>query len=119
MFHAQEDLRMKNDPQIYHGSPNGHFVLQSRCSEKRRLLAIATDTNGWEHVSVSVRQNNKAETPYWDEMCQVKEAFWDEDDVVLQFHPAKAEYVNCHPNVLHLWRPKNVIVLTPDPRLVY
>jgi hypothetical protein len=47
----------------------------------------------------------KERIPYWDEMEFVKELFWDEDDTVVQFHPAKSNYVNVNPNVLHLWRP--------------
>lgn len=35
----------------------------------------------------------------------MKDMFWDEDDVVIQFHPRKADYVNNHLNTLHLWRP--------------
>jgi hypothetical protein len=37
-------------------------------------------------------------------MCFVKGLFWDDEDVAIQFHPAKSEYVNFHPFALHLWR---------------
>jgi hypothetical protein len=37
-------------------------------------------------------------------MCFVKDLFWDAEDVVIQHHPAKSEYVNLHDNCLHLWR---------------
>ena len=56
---------------------------------------------GWEHVSVSIDGKHP---PNWQEMCWVKDQFWFEDETVLQFHPKKSEYVNCHPNCLHLWR---------------
>jgi hypothetical protein len=55
----------------------------------------------WEHVSVSLLYR----CPYWEEMCYVKDLFWNEDEAVIQFHPAKDQYVNCHPYTLHLWRP--------------
>jgi hypothetical protein len=55
---------------------------------------------GWEHVSVSLRDR----TPTWTEMCLIKDLFWDPEDCVLQFHPPKSQYVNCHPHCLHLWR---------------
>jgi hypothetical protein len=48
-------------------------------------------------------------------MCFVKGIFWDEDDVVIQFHPRKGEYVNNHPYCLHLWRPVGITVPTPPP----
>ena len=57
---------------------------------------------GWEHVSVSpyVRRI----TPLWDDMCKLKDMFWNEDEAVIQIHPPKADYVNNMPNCLHLWR---------------
>lgn len=55
---------------------------------------------GWEHVSVSCRNR----TPTWEEMQTVKELFWADDETVLQFHPRRDKYVNCHPFVLHMWK---------------
>lgn len=55
---------------------------------------------GWEHVSVSCQTR----TPTWAEMVHVKRLFWDAEDVVVQFHPKRSEYVNVHPYTLHLWR---------------
>jgi hypothetical protein len=48
-------------------------------------------------------------------MCQVKDLFWDAHEVVLQFHPAKQDYVNCHPHCLHLWRHKWKMKQVPLP----
>lgn len=63
------------------------------------------DEEGWEHVSVSpyVRRI----TPSWDDMCALKEMFFDDEEMVLQFHTRKSQYVNKMENCLHLWRPKN------------
>jgi hypothetical protein len=58
----------------------------------------------WEHVSLHIVEYGKERTPTWIEMCQVKDIFWDEEEEVVQFHPKKSQYVNCHPHVLHLWR---------------
>lgn len=41
--------------------------------------------------------------------------FWDEDDCVVQFHPPRREYVNNHPNCLHLWRPVDGNMQIPMP----
>lgn len=71
-------------------------------------------TGGWEHVSICPKNR----TPYWDEMCMLKEMFWDEDETVMQLHPPKANYVNNMRNCLHLWRPieqfSGLIPLPPD-----
>jgi hypothetical protein len=42
--------------------------------------------------------------PTWDEMCVAKDAFWDDTDECIQFHPPKNEYVNTHKWVLHIWK---------------
>lgn len=57
---------------------------------------------GWDHVSVSFRHR----CPTWDEMCAVKDMFFGDDETVIQYHPAKSNYVNRHPYCLHLWRPQ-------------
>lgn len=64
----------------------------------------ASDGLGWEHVSVTKRQKGKLALPTWDEMCAIKDMFWDKEDCVVQYHPPKSEYVNVHPGCLHLWR---------------
>lgn len=110
MFHVPENRRITNcgDPRFdtteVDGN-NGAFMLKfSRPPFKPVTLQIlASDGMGWEHVSVRVV--GAPRTPRWDEMCFVKDKFWDEEDAVMQLHPRKSEYVNCHPNVLHLWRP--------------
>lgn len=60
----------------------------------------------------------KMRTPNWREMSYVKDLCWDAEDVVIQFHPRKSEYVNNHPHVLHLWRNTRVEMPTPPPELV-
>lgn len=51
-------------------------------------------------------------------MCKVKDLFWDEEDVVVQFHPRKSEYVDNHKYCLHLWRKAGVDIETPPLELV-
>ena len=96
MFHVPEQCRvydgpMKSDPSF---GRNGVFRLPGG------LLVIASDGLGWEHVSVSMENR----CPTWEEMCKVKALFWDADDLVVQLHPPKGDYVNQHPFCLHLWR---------------
>lgn len=66
--------------------------------------SVAPPLDVWEHVSVSIRYERGTRTPTWAEMCTIKDYFWNEEDTVVQFHPPKSQYVNNHPNVLHLWR---------------
>lgn len=63
---------------------------------------IASIGAGWEHVSVSPFKLRII--PTWDDMCKIKDWFWNDDEAVIQIHPPKAEYVNNMPNCLHLWR---------------
>jgi hypothetical protein len=51
-------------------------------------------------------------------MCKVKDLFWDEDDVVIQFHPRKSDYVNNHSGCLHMWRPIGVALPLPPHEMV-
>lgn len=84
------------------GAMFGAFFLRGPKGSGLTVISSGSDTEfGWEHVSVSRR----LKTPSWEEMCFVKNLFWSEDEVVMQIHPAKADYVNHHPYCLHLWRP--------------
>jgi len=84
---------------------NGLFILPTS------LRCIASDGEGWEHVSAS----HVNRCPTWQEMCRVKDLFWGEEDVVMQLHPAKSVWVNQHPYCLHLWRPAEKGVHIPLP----
>lgn len=79
----------------------------------RHCTVIASWGGGWEHVSVCPRNR----CPDWEEMSQIKDMFWREDEVVMQLHPAKSNYVNLMPNCLHLWRPIGQEI--PIPPILY
>lgn len=70
---------------------------------KECSIVIGTLEEGLEHVSVRM-QGRKL--PTWDEMCEIKDLCWEEEEMVVQIHPKKSEYVN-FTEALHLWRPKN------------
>lgn len=86
---------------------NGHFNITLKSQKK--CFAIASDGMGWEHVSVSMP--NRSLT--WDEMCEIKDLFWEKDEWVVQYHPAESEYVKNHPTCLHLWKPIEAVMPTP------
>lgn len=77
---------------------------------------IWSNGGGWEHVSLAPYK--RSHTPTWDEMCHLKEMFFHDDEVAVQYHPAKSEYVNNMPNCLHLWRPLNEVMPTPPSIMV-
>ena len=56
-----------------------------------------------QHVSIELYARR---LPTWEEMCFVKDIFWDEEEEVVQIHPKKSHYVNLT-EALHLWRPVN------------
>lgn len=123
LFHVPEIYRVKYGPMGSDASygNNGAFLIPSPMSAKhafRRLVIIASDGLGWEHVSVHAEQDGKTRTPHWDEMCFIKDVFWDGEDVVMQLHPRRSTYVNVHPNSLHLWRPLQAEIPTPPLKLV-
>lgn len=77
----------------------------------------------WEHVSVRIgvlkyHGKIKERIPTWDEMCAVKKLFWEDDEPVMQLHPPESDYINCHPCVLHLWRPTDQKIPMPPKAAV-
>jgi hypothetical protein len=92
-------------------SRNGVFSMKSG---DVFLYCVASDGMGWEHVSVSLRESPRLGSikrcPTWEEMCLVKNRFWDKDDTVMQLHPPECDYVNQQPYCLHLWKPDRDLV---------
>jgi hypothetical protein len=84
--------------------------LRLRDSKHTMTFMASIDTDGnrkIEHVSVCYMDSNR-KTPTWEEMCAIKEIFWDDEEEVHQIHPKKSQYVHGVKNlrnVLHLWRP--------------
>lgn len=88
---------------------NGAFFIPGPCKEF--LMVVVSDGGGWDHCSVSLGNR----TPTWKEMCFIKDLFWEPEETVIQYHPAKSEYVNIHPFTLHLWKPRHVRI-PPAPK---
>lgn len=82
-----------------YGILTGYITLNG----KRASVVCGFNEGGWEHVSVNLLSQK---LPTWEEMCQIKDMFWSEDEMVVQIHPKKSEYVNLV-EALHLWRPVN------------
>jgi hypothetical protein len=129
MFHVPEPGRLLHgDRRLGPASPwgsdislgnNGCFVLPSPVPGWS-LFTIASDEDGWEHVSVHAfsDQRLKQRLPTWTEMMLVKRTFWGNDDVCMQLAPRESDYVNCHPVTLHWWRPIDQEIPTPPSWMV-
>lgn len=85
---------------------NGLFVFRF---EDNIIKAIASDQMGWDHVSVSLIDR----CPTWDEMCFIKDLFFEEEETVIQYHPPKSVYINHNPHVLHMWRNQTADIILP------
>ena len=72
-------------------------------SGTRASVVVGENEGGWEHVSIELCARR---LPTWEEMCYVKDVFWDEEEEVVQIHPKRSQYVNLT-EALHLWRPCN------------
>lgn len=101
MFSVPEKFRVEKGPMGSNNTygNNGQFMVKS-LKLKRVLFCQASDGLDWEHVSVSIADR----CPTWEEMCFIKDLFWGDDDLVVQMHPPKSDYVNNHLYCLHLWR---------------
>jgi hypothetical protein len=92
--------------------PYGMFFVFGPCGTDLTIIANGAELGeDWEHVSVSTPRR----PPNWQEMCFVKDLFWDPEEVVMQLHPPRSQWVNNHPHCLHLWRPVNVAIPMPPP----
>lgn len=85
---------------------NGLFEVKI---DGKTYNVICSNGGGWEHISVS----NEKHIPSWRVMSKIKDLFFNDDEVVVEFHPAKKDYINNHNNCLHLWRYLDAEIPTP------
>lgn len=86
------------------------YDKKSRCN----LNFIFSWGAGFEHLSVSLPNR----TPSWEQMCVMKDLFWEDEEICMQLHPAKSQYVNNMNYCLHIWRPINEKIPTPPSIMV-
>lgn len=117
-FHAPNQYRVRKAAGPWNSTDkdgnNGLFMVPVKSASGEGATIVASDGMGWEHVSVSF----PGRTPTWEQMCEIKDLFWDEDDCVVQYHPPKTDYVNNHEHCLHLWRPIGLQLPIPKSLLV-
>lgn len=90
----------------------GFFIIPGPHNIDLRVIASCGDELiKWEHISVSCQNR----CPNWIEMSYIKDLFWDEEEVVMQLHPAKSKWINNMQYCLHMWKPLDCkIPLPPD-----
>lgn len=71
-----------------------------------------------QHREVIYERQSVDRCPTWEEMCYIKDLFWDTTDCVIQYHPPESHYVSQHHYCLHLWRPTGENMPVPDSVLV-
>lgn len=71
----------------------------------RAFIVMASTGGGWDHVSVSTK--NQKRCPTWEEMKAIKEMFFNPDEWAVQYNPPQSDNINFCENCLHLWRPQN------------
>jgi hypothetical protein len=87
---------------------NGCFTFPARS-----MVVVCSNGEGWEHVSVSVKDR----TPTWEEMEWVKRNVWGDRDTVMQLHVPPVDHKNFHPHCLHMWRP--LVEQIPRPPSIF
>lgn len=80
-------------------SQRSEFLLPS-ITKTATISAMNFKDDDFEHVML----NPKHRLPTYEEMVSLKEIFWEQDEVAMQVHPAKSQYVNIEIFSLHLWR---------------
>jgi len=88
------------------GSIEGFFIIPYT---NKKLAVISGCGEGWDHVSVSLRHR----CPTWEEMCFIKNLFFEKEELVLQFHPPQSVYINIGKTALHMWRPWDQRIILP------
>ncbi|MDE6832794.1 MAG: hypothetical protein K2J39_00885 [Ruminococcus sp.] len=81
---------------------------------RKRIFFTATWNDNWEQVYIS-RASNR---PKWEELCETKEIFWNDDECVIQYIPSASMHTNEYNNCLYLWKPVGVKIPIPPKILI-
>lgn len=105
-LHSMDKYREREAERRLYGrngdSGNGAFKVYVG---GKSFFVIASNGGGWEHVSISPCSKSRKTCPTWEEMCEIKDMFFEPEECAIEYHPPKSNYVNNHPLCLHLWKP--------------
>ena len=79
----------------------------SRKKEVTGEVGYIRATNYRHHNYRRVFMHLRHRCPTWAEMAELKNLFFQDGEIAIQFHPKKSEYVNEVKTALHLWEPKD------------
>lgn len=108
-----EEIRNNGKIKIYQEVEDGISGVYHDFIHNKEYTLIFSWGDGWEHLSVS-----SYITPSWEVMCKLKEIFWNDEEMCVEYHPKKSEYVNNHEHCLHIWRPIEEKMPTPPKWMV-
>lgn len=83
---------------------NGELFLNSKMSGEPAIIGADV----WPtHNSERAMMYFVNRCPTWPEMVALKNIFWKSNEICIQVHPNRENYVNRLPYALHLWKPKD------------
>ena len=95
-----DELSRREDFKIIQTGFDGGMGVFTK-GRKSGMTIIWSYGGGWDHVSI----DGKKRLPDWNEMCELKDMFFCDDECCVQYHPPKSQYVNNAPYCLHIWKP--------------
>lgn len=112
------EIEMYKSHSTSHYADSGCFSIPVK-GVRKGLTVVASSgrieaSDGWDHVSVSL----KTRCPTWDEMCKIKDLFFEPEDATFQLHPAKSENISNQRYCLHLWRNIHAPMMLPPAHMV-
>ena len=110
---------LASDP---NSGPQGAFLLPGPLGNTLSVVAsngrdwklAGLAGEAWQHVSVSLPRR----CPTWREMEWVREQFFNDDELVLQFSVPREKHINHHDYCLHLWKPTETAIPLPPMETV-
>lgn len=82
-FHVPDGYRIRHGSMASNTEYGNNGAFEIPRTSHSHYVAIASDGMGWEHVSARLVDNGKNKIPAWEDMCRIKDIFWDEEDVVM------------------------------------
>ena len=112
-----EEIKQNKYIQIVQEGRDGFGGIVYDKKTRTKLNFILSWGAGWEHCSVSITDRYKR-CPSWEQMCFIKDSFWNDDECCVEYHPAKKDYVNNHEYCLHIWKPIDQEIPTPPSLMI-
>lgn len=118
LSHLEQYRRRDKEMQLYEAQGDDYNGIFKVFVKGKSFFVVASNGGGWDHVSVSPGTNRKNGIPTWEEMCAIKDMFFEKEETVVQYHPAESNYINVREDCLHLWRPNTTELPLPPKQFV-